>query len=699
MWLALPLLFASLAVTAQQRSIELDDLERLKEVSDPEIAPDGQWILYTVSTIAKDADHRESQLWEVSWDGATTIQLTSGHDGVGHARWSPDGKYISFTSSRTGPAKGPQIWVLDRRGGEARQFTALKGRIGNYAWSPDSQRIALIYHEGDGSGRGGARGGRPTPDADPAHADAAHEDLKPIVVDRYAFKRDGQGYIADDDHSRIFFYTVATGKVEPLTDRKDVDEESPVWSPDGSKIAFVSNRDKDPDRTRNAQVYVANSQPGAPIHAVTSAEGVGGRVAWSPDGTLIAYTVGSEAKYNFHSTPRLAVVPSSGGTPRILTASLDRGVSGPSFSEDGKTLKFLVTDDLWNYPASVPVAGGAVEKLLPTPAVINGWSEKAGHAVVIKSDDNHPAEIFAWDGGNTLRPLTKLNDELVAQWKLGPTEEARFKSKDGTEIHGLLVKPADYDPSRKYPALIRIHGGPSGQDVHSFQFERQYFAAHGYIVLTVNYRGSTGRGAKFTEAIFQNWGHKEVDDVLAGADYLVSSGLSDAQHLGIGGWSYGGVLTDYVIASDTRFKAAISGAGSANHISLYGHDQYTYLYDSEFGPPWKDPELWINFSYPFFHADKIHTPTLFLGGLNDSNVPVLGGEQLYQALQTLEVPTELVVYPTQNHGFTRESFIRDRYERYISWYDKYLKGSNANAASGSSQPGASVSGNQADSQN
>ena len=148
MWLALPLLFASLAVTAQQRSIELDDLERLKEVSDPEIAPDGQWILYTVSTIAKDADHRESQLWEVSWDGATTIQLTSGHDGVGHARWSPDGKYISFTSSRTGPAKGPQIWVLDRRGGEARQFTALKGRIGNYAWSPDSQRIALIYHEG-----------------------------------------------------------------------------------------------------------------------------------------------------------------------------------------------------------------------------------------------------------------------------------------------------------------------------------------------------------------------------------------------------------------------------------------------------------------------------------------------------------------------------------------------------------------------
>ena len=676
---ALPLVLVALSIHAQ-RTVQLDDLERLKEVSAPEISPDGKWVLYTVSTVNKEADHRESQLWEVSWDGSETIPVTSEHENFSEARWSPDGKYISFLSSRTGPAKGAQIWVLDRRGGEARQLTALKGRIRNYVWSPDATRIALLFHEGegdDGESGGTGRGARQN-----AENGASREQLKPFVEDRYAFKRDtGLGYVADDDHARIYFYTLATSKAEPLTSRADVDEASPTWSHDGKRIAFVSNRDKDPDRTRNVQVYVADAQPGAEIKAITNAETVGQHLSWSKDDRSIAYTVGSELKYSFHSLSRLAVVPAEGGERHILTEALDRGVNDPEYSEDGKWIDFLIADDLSSYPARVPSEGGKVENLLSPPAVIANWSGKAGHIVVSKSDDNHPAEIFAWDEGTAFRPLTKLNDALVSEWKLGSTEQVRFKSKDGTEVHGLLVKPPDYDSSRKYPALIRIHGGPTAQDVHSFQFERQFFAAHGYLVLAVNYRGSAGRGAQWSEAIYQNWGHKDVEDILAGADYLVASGLADPQRLGIGGWSYGGVLTDYVIASDTRFKAAISGAGSANHISLYGHDEYTFLYDNEFGPPWKNPELWIKFSYPFFQADKIHTPTLFMGGLNDSNVPVIGGEQLYQALKTLEVPTELVVYPNQNHGFTSERFIRDRYERYISWYDRFLKSSGNESAS------------------
>jgi len=678
---ALTLVFAALTMSAQ-RSIRLDDLERLKEVSAPEISPDGQWVLYTVSTVDKEADRRESQLWEVSWDGAQTIPLTSGHDNFSEARWSPDGKYISFLSSRTGPAKGSQIWVLDRRGGEARQLTALKGRIRSYVWSPDATQIALVFHEGgsDDSESEGGRGGRQG-----TGGEASREQQKPFVEDRYAFKRDsGLGYVADDDHARIYFYSLATGKAEALTPREDVDEAGPVWSHDGKKIAFVSNRDKDPDRTRNSQVYVADAQPGAPIRAITNAEGVGQSVAWSKDNRSIVYTVGSELRYNFHSLSRLAVVPAEGGERRILTEALDRGVSNPEYSEDGKWINFHVADDLSSYPARVPAEGGQVEKLLRPPVAITNWTEKAGHAVIAKSDDDHPAELFAWEGGTNFRPLTKLNDSLIAELNLGKTEEVHFKSKDGSEVHGLLVRPADYVQGKKYPALIRIHGGPTAQDVHSFQFERQFFAADGYLVLAINYRGSVGRGAKWSEAIYQNWGHKDVEDILAGADYLVAAGLADPDRLGIGGWSYGGVLTDYVIASDTRFKAAISGAGSANHISLYGHDQYTFLYDNEFGPPWKNPELWIKFSYPFFQADKIHTPTLFMGGLNDSNVPVLGGEQLYQALKTLEVPTELVVYPNQNHGFTSEKFIRDRYERYLAWYDRFLKPSSSPTGSQSS---------------
>jgi dipeptidyl aminopeptidase/acylaminoacyl peptidase len=667
--LALPLALSAFAISAQ-RPVQLDDLERLKEVSAPEISPDGKWVLYTVSTVDKEADRLQSQLWEISWDGSEQIPLTAEHENFSEARWSPDGKFISFLSSRTGPAKGSQIWVLDRRGGEARQLTALKGKIRSYVWSPDSKRIALVFHEGgsDADEPTEGRGSRQN-----SEGNGSRENLKPFVEDRYAFKRDGGlGYIADDDHARIYLYSLDSRKAEALTSREDIDEGGPVWSHDGKKIAFVSNRDKDPDRTRNQQIYIADAQPAAEIHAITHAESVGQHISWSKDDQSIAYTIGSELKYNFHSLSRLAVMPAQGGERHLLAEKLDRGINDPEYSDDGKWINFLVADDLSSYPARIAVSGGQVEKLLQPPVVVSHWSEKAGHTIVSRSDDNHPAELFAWENGS-FRPLTKVNDALVAEWKLGATEQVSFKSKDGSEVHGLLVKPVDFDPGRKYPALIRIHGGPTAQDVRSFQFERQYFAAHGYIVLAVNYRGSAGRGAQWSQAIYQNWGHKDVDDILAGADYLVSSGLADPQRLGIGGWSYGGVLTDYVIASDTRFKAAISGAGSANHISLYGHDQYTFLYDNEFGPPWKNPELWIKFSYPFFQADKIHTPTLFMGGLNDSNVPVIGGEQLYQALKTLEVPTELVVYPNQNHGFTSERFIRDRYERYLAWYDRFLK--------------------------
>jgi len=324
------------------------------------------------------------------------------------------------------------------------------------------------------------------------------------------------------------------------------------------------------------------------------------------------------------------------------------------------------------YLARVPVSGGAVEKVLAGDRVVQTATAGKGYTVLLTSTDTQPGELYALESG-TLRKLTGHNDALVAELKLLPAENIAFKSKDGADVHALLTKPAGYQAGTRYPTLVRIHGGPTGQDAHSFQFERQLFAAAGYAVLNVNYRGSSGRGAKFSESIFADWGNKEVDDVLAAVDYAVAQGVADPERLGIGGWSYGGVLTDYAIAKDTRFKAAISGAGSANHISLYGHDQYTYLYDSEFGPPWKDPELWIRFSYPFFHADRIHTPTLFLGGEKDFNVPILGSEQMYQALKTLNVPTQLVVYPGQNHGLTKIAFQRDRYERYLAWYERYLR--------------------------
>ena len=214
-------------------------------------------------------------------------------------------------------------------------------------------------------------------------------------------------------------------------------------------------------------------------------------------------------------------------------------------------------------------------------------------------------------------------------------------------MHGLIVKPATYRQGEKYPTLLRIHGGPNGQDEHSFSFERELFAANGYVVVAVNYRGSNGRGSAYQKAIFADWGDKEVVDLLGAMDHVQKIGLADPDRLGIGGWSYGGILTDYSIATDGRFKAATSGAGSALQLSMYGVDEYITQYENEIGPPWKAQDLWIKISYPFFHADRIKTPTLFLGGDKDFNVPLVGGEQMYQALRSLGVDTQLVIYPGQ----------------------------------------------------
>ncbi len=657
----LSFLLASVAIA--QRPVLVDDFSKFQDVADPRISPDGQWILYTVTVTDVAAEKRNSDIWMVKWDGSESRQLTFSPESETSAKWSPDGKYISFLSARVGgKAKGNQVWVLNRQGGEAHQLTELKGRISSYEWAPDSKRLALVYLPGDDG----------TAEL-PAAAKESAAPSKPWVIDRYHFKQDIQGYLTSDAQSRVFLYDVESRTVEPLTSDTAYGEEGPAWSPDGSKIAFVSNRDPDWDRTKNTDVFVADAKPNSTPRRLTTFLGTdGGRLAWSPDGSLVAYGQGSEVKYNFHSLNRLAVVPVNGGAPRILTEALDRGTAAPEFTADGKSIEFLVTDDRTEYLARIPVGGGAVQRLVSGPKTILAVSSAAGHMAALISADTEPGELFALEG-TKLRRLTNHNGAFASTLKLVPAEDISFPSKDGTEVHALLTKPAGYQSGKRYPTLVRIHGGPTGQDSHSFQFERQLFAANGYVVLNVNYRGSSGRGAKYSESIFADWGNREVDDVLAAVDYAVAQGIADPERLGIGGWSYGGVLTDYVIAKDTRFKAAISGAGSANHISLYGEDQYVYLYDNEFGPPWKNPDLWIKFSYPFFHADRIKTPTLFMGGEKDFNVPIIGGEQMYQALKTLNIPTQLVVYPGQNHGFTKLSFIRDRYERYLAWYGKYLK--------------------------
>ncbi|HKG61587.1 MAG TPA: S9 family peptidase [Pyrinomonadaceae bacterium] len=661
-------LASSLAAQTARRPMKLDDLTRFRNVSDPQISPDGQWVAYTVSaTDAKD-DKSSSHIWMVNIDGSNDRQITFSSESESSPRWSPDGKYISFTSSRPGKARGNQVWLLDRNGGEAVQLTEIKGRLQGHEWSPDSKRLALMIGDPDPESEPGPS---PQPGATPRVP-------KPIVIDRYRYKQDGQGYLLSGRHTYIYIFDVATKKLDRLTKSK-WDESSPAWSPDGTRIAFMSNHGEDPDRDPAAQLFVAEAKPGATEKPLTSEtiRANRGRPEWSPDSKWIAFTEGDEKKYGAYNMDHLSLVPSDGSSaPARFKASedLDRGVSSPKFTSDGKAIQFLVTDDRFLYPMKASLSGGAAQRLLNPPVVIGNLNFNGGRAVAIAGGDAKAGEIHVWEG-NTLRQLTHQNDAVFSELDFGVTEEVNFPSKDGTQIGALLTYPVGYVKGTKVPLLLRIHGGPNSQDQHTFSTERQFFAANGYAVLAVNYRGSSGRGQKFSRAIFADWGNYEVQDLLAGVDQVIKMGVADPDRLGVGGWSYGGILTDYLIASDTRFKAATSGAGTAFTVAFYGTDQYIIQYDHEIGPPW-NPKAWetyVKISYPFLHANRIQTPTLFLGGERDFNVPVQGSQQMYQALRSLGIDTQLIIYPNENHGIQRPSYQRDRMERYLGWYDKYVK--------------------------
>ncbi len=666
-FIAIVLSFSSLSLFAQgphKRSLTPDDIYRMQEVTDPHVSPDGKYIAYIVTSNDRDDDKRRSSLWMVSWDGAEQVRLTHGKESADSPRWSANGQNLAFSMARPEDAKD-QVWVLDRRGGEARELTHLTGELDSFEWSPDGKRLAIVMHPGDDAGN---------------DASAKDKTPKPIVIDGYKFKQDIEGYLSSSSRKRIYLFDIDAGKLEPLTTDASYDQDHPAWSPDGSRIAFVTGLSRDPAQTGMTDIVIADARPGSTPRKLASIYTPNQqRLGWSPDGKSVAFLQGEEPKYNAYIQDRLAVAAVAGGEPRVLTGNIDRAVSHPHFTADGSALTFTVEDDRRQYLGQVAATGGTVERISKSNAVVSEPDMAAGRIAVVAATDTSAPEIYALENGE-IRKLTGHNDSLLSEIRLGSVEDIQFASSDKTEIHGLLIKPPDYQPGKKYPTLLWIHGGPNGQDDHSLDFslyplqmERQFFAGHGYVVLAINYRGSSGRGAAFARSIFADWGDHEVADLLAGVDYAVQQGIADPAHLGVGGWSYGGILTDYTIATDSRFKAAISGAGSANQLSMYGSDQYILQYENELGAPWRNEDVWLKVSYPFFHADRIHTPTLFMGGLKDFNVPVAGGEQMYEALRNLGIVTELVVYPGQYHLFTRPSYIHDRLQRYLAWFDKYLK--------------------------
>ena len=668
---------------AEPRNLTVDDYFRLAEVGDPQIGPDGEWVAYRVTRRDLEEDESESRIWMVPTAAGKAVPMTAkGRSALRplRPRWSPDGKYLAFLGvsgrekDEDGEEEKTQVWLLFREGGDAVQLTDTAQGVTSYDWSPDGRRMVLVLKD-------------PRPEeleAKEKGDDYEEKTKPPWVVTRRQFKQDYVGYL-DMRRTHLYVLEVESKKLTQITSG-DYDDSEPAWSPDGKLIAFVSNRSEDPDANYNTDIWlVAAETPdgGGTLRQVTTNPGPDSAPAWSPDGSKIAHVSATDTEAIVYATNHLAVVPARGGQTTVLSEKIDRNVLSPRFSEDGKSIYFILEDSAEQNLARIPAGGGTVERLVRGPHTVEAFTlGQGGRVAALISEPHLPSEVFLLRSGKLGR-LSHTNDEVLADLRLGEVENVHFPSADGTEIEGFVVKPPGFDPSFRYPALLRIHGGPMEQYDFRFHFQAQLFAANGYVVLLPNPRGSSGYGQDFCLAIWKDWGGPDYEDVMAAVDYAIGRGYADPKRLGVGGWSYGGMLTNHVITKTDRFKAAITGASATLYVVNYGHDQYQRWWEYELGLPWKaeSRQLWEKLS-PFNRVEEIVTPTLIVGGEKDWNVPIINSEQLYLALRRLGKTTELVVYPGQYHSIATPSYLKDLHQRYLDWYGKYVKGVEPEASGG-----------------
>ena len=679
------LVLAPLALAQQPapRAITIDDYFQIREVRDPQMSPDAKWVAYSIKTVLLKEDKEEERIWMAPTAGGDPLALTAEGVSSAHARWRPDGKFLAFLSARD--EGKTQVWLLNRLGGDAERLTDTPQDVQDFAWSPDSSQLVLVLRDASSEELEAAKENKD--EAVAGRARAAESEAKdkkkapkPWVIDRLQFKLDEVGYL-DRRRTHLYVFDLAAKSLRQITSG-DYDDSEPAWSPDGKWLAFSSNRSvPDPDATYDQNIWVvpaSNSDKGAHPRQVTTNPGADGSPAWSPDGEWIAYVTQMDPHLFDYATKHLAVAPATGGEAKLITLALDRMVTVPRFSPDGKFIYFIADDDGTQNLCRVPVTGGEIARPVGGRLMVNDYSlAKTGDIVAQIATLDHPDELYTIPDGKLTR-ITHTNDALMSQLKLSYGEYVHFKSKDGTIISGYLYKPVDYVPGKKYPTILRPHGGPVWAYYAEFDHLPQLLAANGYAVLFPNPRGSTGYGQDFAKAIWADWGNKDFQDDMAMVDYAIEQGIADSAKLAVGGWSYGGISTDFIIAQTNRFKAAISGAGSALFSSFYGHDHYQRDYEAELGHPWENKAVWERVS-PFYKVANVSTPTLFMGGAIDWNVPILGGEQMYQALKRLGRATELVVYPGDYHEFKRPSHIKDRLERYLAWYAHFVKGDSTPA--------------------
>jgi len=636
-----------------QEAFTTDDLLRIEDLSDPVFTADGNHITYVV-TGPGDGDAFQSDLWQAAWDGGDARPLfpTLDRDEWAPA-WSKDGRVLAFLRSG-GEDEAVQLWVSEADA-PPRKVSDLPGGANSFALAPDGRSAVVVSEVG-------SRVLEDEPDV-PA----------PIVMTRFIVREDGRGYI-DDRRTHLFRIDLASGTAAAITSG-DYDVDSPSFSPDGSQIAFVSRQCDPTGRARCSDVYVMPAT-GGEARRISKFAGEdadpglgGGGPQWSPDGAKLVWLRSGPPEQTWYNPLQLVVADLATGA-ETEPAQIDRWFYFPRWSADGRTILALVEQDRDTWLARIDPVSGNVDYLTQGARFASSFAQSAdGRIAVLDGDATTPAQLRSVE--RAPRVLSQQNG-WVANRQLAETRDISFMS-DGVEIHGMLLLPPGYQPGQRVPLIASLHGGPVYQFSHEFMADWQVFAAQGYAVLGINPRGSSGRGAAFAQAQMARWGTVDVADISAGITHVLGLGVADPDAIGVGGWSYGGILSNYMIASDRRVKAAVAGAGMANFFGGFGVDQYARDYELELGLPWVETQRWMELSYPFFRSAEITAPTLYLCGEVDWNVPCEGSLAMYQALQANNVPTTLVVYPGQTHSLSVPSYVRDEMERSLAWYGRWLE--------------------------
>ena len=676
-------LCVSVSILAQQplRGITPEDYFAFEFLSDPHISPDGKLVAYVVTKVDRAQNRRNSSIWMVAADGNhKPWQFTTSPQSTNSPRWSPDGTSLAFLSTRpsegqaagAGAAAGStetprsQVYLLSMSGGEARRITNLKNGVSSFQWSPDGTRLVVVSRMGASDSR-------------PESKDRS--DVRHYKNSSYKFNDTGW---FDDRRTHLWVVDVKSGSAKQITqpdDWNDWNDSDPQWSPDGKRIAFVSNRTgKEYEGDRNSDVWVVAASGGT-LTKISDHSESDSSPRWSPDGNTIAFT--GELRDRDH--PKVWLAPAAGGTPSVLAANgLDLIPTGLEWSEDGKSIYFEsgVKGEFQLF--RIDVAKKTVDQISSGARAVRNadFNARTNTRVYMVNDFKHLDDLYASDlSGAKERKLTNLNDALWKQLQFADVERFTYKSADDWDVDGFIVKPIGWQEGKKYPMILSVHGGPAGQYGVDWYHEFQVYAARGYAVLFTNPRGSTGYGQKFERGIVGEWGGKDYQDVMNGLDAALKRyPWIDTERLGVTGGSYGGFMTNWIVGHTNRFKAAVTLRSVVNFISDEGTRDGAYGHTPDFeGDMFDKFELYWDRS-PLKYAKNVKTPTLILHSDNDFRVPIEQGEQWFRALKHFGVTTEIVMFPRENHNLTRTGEPKHLVESLnwqLYWFDRFLNGNSS----------------------